>query len=216
MATTVHEKYAFDTVFDSHGQTTYAAPRPKRFYSHEEVDAIRASAHADGERQALESIHARIAGAMGSLRQEVGEALKSLSEVAYAHRVSCANLALACGQSIAGSALNAFPEAPLQAALAALATEVESVPRLVVSVAPDLAEALSEKLNETAQSIGYPGQIIVRSDPSRGPAAFTLDFGDGAASFDPQQASERVAETMQQALLAELSQGEIPHPVSRD
>jgi flagellar assembly protein FliH len=36
-----------------------------------------------------------------------------------------------------------------------------------------------------------------------GPGAFTLDFGDGSAAFDPQAAAQRVAEALHAALAAE-------------
>ena len=36
-----------------------------------------------------------------------------------------------------------------------------------------------------------------------GHAAFTLDFGDGQAAFDPAAAAERVADTLRAALAAE-------------
>lgn len=48
-----HTKFVFDTVFDNAGDVTFAAPRPKRSYSADEVEAISQAARADGERAAL-------------------------------------------------------------------------------------------------------------------------------------------------------------------
>jgi flagellar assembly protein FliH len=36
-----------------------------------------------------------------------------------------------------------------------------------------------------------------------GPCAFTLDFGDGQAAFDPAEAARRVTEALESALAAE-------------
>ena len=83
--------------------------------------------------------------------------------MAHDHRVGSAELALACGQAVADAALDAFPRAPLQAALDSLAREIESVPRLVVTVSPALAEGLEPLLAQAAQSIGFAGQIQVRT-----------------------------------------------------
>ncbi|MDD3837168.1 MAG: flagellar assembly protein FliH, partial [Phenylobacterium sp.] len=56
---------------------------------------------------------------------------------------------------------------------------------------------------ETAQAIGYAGQIVVRPQAGYVGARFTLDFGDGSAAFDPAAAAARVAQAMEAALAAE-------------
>jgi flagellar assembly protein FliH len=203
MSEPLHQKFAFDTVFDGEGEVAYAAPRPKRLYTAEEVEALRQQAYVDGERQALASMQALQAQALAGVADAAVQALGRLAEVAHAHRVGSAELALACASAIADAALTRFPQAPLQAALESLAREVEAQPRLVVSAAPDLAEGLAEVLADTAAAIGFTGQIVVRPTPGMTPAAFTLDFGDGAAAFDPAQAAERVAAVLMAALASE-------------
>jgi flagellar assembly protein FliH len=133
----------------------------------------------------------------------VKAALGALARVAHEHRTACAELALACGRTIAGAALERFPEAPAAAALQALAREIEATPRLAVRTSPALVERLQTALNETAQACGFPGQIVVKGDAVLSPAAFVLDWGDGRADFDPTRAAERVAEALQTALAAE-------------
>ena len=64
-------------------------------------------------------------------------------------------------------------------------------------------QALNAALTETAQSIGYPGQIIAKADPALPRAAFVLDWGDGRASFDPVEAEARAAAAIKTALVAE-------------
>lgn len=203
MSDALHEKFGFDTVFDGEGEVAYAAPRPKRLYTAEEVEGLRQQAYVDGERQALASMQALQAQALAGIGDAASQALGILAQVAHEHRVSSAELALACGRAIADEALHRFPQAPLKAALESLAREIEAQPRLVVSAAPDLAEGLAEVLAETAQAIGFTGQIVVRSTPGLPPAAFTLDFGDGAATFDPAQAAERVTAMLTAALASE-------------
>jgi len=67
-------------------------------------------------------------------------------------------------------------------------------------------------LDETAQRVGFAGALQVRGDLTLGQHAFTLDFGDGAGSFDPAQAAQRVADTLQAALAAEGLHGEALNP----
>jgi flagellar assembly protein FliH len=196
-------KFQFDTVFDKAGDVTSETLRPKRLFPAEEVEAIRAEAFAAGERRALASMKAMQAQAMSGIAAAVGQAFPTLAAVAHEHRTQSADLALACARVIADASLELFPEAPIRAAMESLAREIEAAPRLVVSAPADLAEDLQAALEETAQSIGYAGAIQIRATPGMPPAAFTFDFGDGSAAFDPQAAAARVAAALDAALAAE-------------
>ena len=195
------EKFGFDTVFDSGGNVARSTPRPKRFFTADEVEVIRTRAFADGEQKALGEMSSVQARALADIARAADQGLGRLAQVAHAHREGSAELALACARAIAGEVLAMFPRAALESALASLAREIESEPRLVVSVSPDLAPDLETALSATAAASGYAGQILVRPDSALAGAAFTLDFGDGAASFDPDAAAERA----RAALRAELA-----------
>ena len=203
MSEPVHQRFAFDTEFDAGGGVAFQAPRPKRSFTPEEVEVIRDTARNEGERAGLASVAAQQARALAEIAAACSEALPRLAGVAHDHRTGSAALALACARAIADAALDRFPEAPIQAAIEALAREIESAPRLVVAAAPDLTERLQGVLDETAAKVGFPGAIQVRPDIGIGPNAFTLDFGDGSAAFDPGAAAERVAEALGAALAAE-------------
>ncbi len=200
---TGHTKFVFDTVFDNAGDVAFAAPRPKRSYSADEVEAVSQAAHAEGERAALAGVAARQADALAEIVAALGQALPRLAEVAHAHRVGSAELALACARAIAAAALDKFPEAPVRAALEALAREIEAAPRLMVSANADLADGLQAVLEEAATATGYQGAVQVRVDAGLTAHAFTLDFGDGSATFDPAAAAGRVTQALHAALAAE-------------
>jgi flagellar assembly protein FliH len=199
----VFQKFGFDTEFDARGGVAYQAPRPKRLFPIEEVEQIRAAAFAEGERQALASIAAQQAAALSQIAAACAQALPRLAEVAHEHRVTSADLSLACGRAIADAALAKFPEAPVRAALESLAREIDAQPRLVVSAAPALAEQLQATFTEAARALGFEGAVIVKPDGGFGPHAFALDFGDGQATFDPAAAAERVTQALHAALAAE-------------
>jgi len=201
-------KFAFDTEFGAAGEIAYAAPRPKRSFTPEEVEEIRRQARAEGEKAAMTSLTAQQLAAVNEISRACGQALPALAGVAHRHRVGAAELALACARAIAGAALDRFPEAPVLAALEALSREIEAAPRLVVAARPDLAERLEGIFQQAAERHGFTGAIQVRSDLALGQHAFTLDFGDGSASFDPAAAAQRVIEALQAALAAEGLHGE--------
>jgi flagellar assembly protein FliH len=203
MSETPHAKFGFDTVFDHAGDVAFAAPRPKRSYTADEVEAIGQASRAEGERAALAGIAARQADALAAIVAACGQALPRLAEVAHSHRVGSAELALACARAIAAAALDKFPEAPVRDALEALAREIEAAPRLMVTADVELAEGLQAVLEDAAAASGYQGAVQVRVDAGLAPHAFTLDFGDGSASFDPAAAADRVAQALHAALAAE-------------
>lgn len=198
-----HAKFGFDTVFDHSGEVAFALPRPKRTYTADEVEVISQAARLEGERIAMAAIAERQADALASIVAACGQALPRLAEVAHAHRVGSAELALACARAIAAAALDRFPQAPVRAALESLAREIEAAPRLVVTAEPELADGLQSVLDEAATAAGYQGAIVVRSDPSLSSHAFTLDFGDGSAAFDPAAAADRVTQALNAALASE-------------
>ena len=195
-------KFGFDTVFQDNGRVIRPV-QPKKAFTPEEVEAIRAKAFAEGERSAGAVAQQRQALALGQIAEAARSALGGLAAVAHEHRAVSARLALAAAGKIADAALRRFPGAPVAAALDALARELEAAPRLVVRAAPDQAEAVQAALGETAHATGYPGQIVVRADPALPLAAFVLDWGDGSAAFDPAEACARVSQALEAALAAE-------------
>ena len=208
MAEILPRKFGFDTEFDAHGEVAYAAPRPKRSFTPEEAEEIRRQARAEGEKAAMTSLTAQQLAAVSEIARACNQALPALAGVAHQHRVGAAELALACGRAIAGAALDRFPAAPLEAAFEALAREIEAAPRLIVSARPEMAEHLQPLLDRAAERAGFSGAIQVRPEAALGQHAFTLDFGDGSASFDPAAAAQRVIEALQAALAAEGLHGE--------
>ncbi|HEY1750610.1 MAG TPA: flagellar assembly protein FliH [Caulobacteraceae bacterium] len=194
-------KFTFEASFD--GAAPVNASAYKRLYTAAEAEALAAQARAEGEAGAMQRIEAQTARALADLAEAAKAALPTLTVAAHEHRAGAAELALACARQIADAACERFPEAPLQSALAALAREVEATPRLTLRAPPALLERLQAALAETAEAIGYPGQILARADASLAPAAFVLDWGDGSAAFDPAGAAQRVADALEGALAAE-------------
>ena len=201
MTDIAHKRFTFDTVFDDRGGMT-APPRVKKSFTLEELELAKAQAYAAGEQSAVAQAEREAAMALNQVGQAIHSAFSTLAAVAHEHREGSAMLALACGRAIADAALDQFPEAPTQAALVALAREVEASPKLTVRVAPHLVERTQAALEATAQAIGFPGQILARPDAMPA-AAFLLDWGDGRAAFNPDEAAARVTKALEAAIAAE-------------
>jgi flagellar assembly protein FliH len=202
------QKFTFDTEFDDAGAIAREAVRPKRMYSPEEVEAVRQKAFTEGERSAVAKAEAAAAAALRETAEAVTGALATLAEVAHAHKEGCAQLSLTAARAIADAALDAFPDAPAAAALQTLIQEVESAPRLIVRTSAADPDRLRKVLEEVAANAGFTGQVTIKIDSGMTRAAFTFDWGDGKAAFDPDAAAARVVEAVSSALAAEGLHGD--------
>ena len=194
-------RFNFDTVFDDAGVVVSQAPRPKRHFTAEEVEAARQQGFQEGEGSAMVRAAEAQAQSLAQIAALTHQALGALARVAHDHRIGSAELATACARAIADAALERFPTAPLEAALQVLAAEIEAAPRLIIRTA-SLDPEIAQKLEDLARDQGFPGQIQVKAEP--GPAAaFVLDWSDGKAAYDPDAAARRVADAIAEALEAE-------------
>ena len=201
MTPSAPRKFTFDTVFD--GERVIAPPKPKRAFTPEELEAARADAYAQGQRSVVAQAEAQAAQALREVTGALRTAFAHLTEVAHAHRSDSARLALTCARKIADAALDQFPEQPALAALEALSRELDAQPRLLVRASAANVDRLTTALNAAAESAGFAGLVVVKADPGLAPAAFSFDWGEGRAAFDPAAASARVEAALETALAAE-------------
>jgi flagellar assembly protein FliH len=203
-------KFTFDTVFETDGFVATTAPlKPSApVITVEMVEAAKAQGLVEGQRAVEAKARAEAAAALADATQAIRQAMTALTALAQDHRTNSARLALAVGKAIAGAALDAFPEQPVIAALEALGREIEAQPRLIVRTGAAQAVGLGESLSEAAEAAGFMGQVVVKTDASLQPAAFSFDWGEGRAAFDPQDAAARVTAALEQALAAENSHAE--------
>ncbi len=201
MTSSAPRKFTFDTVFD--GERVITPAKPKRAFTLEELEAARADAYGQGQRSAVAQAEAQAALALREASAAMRAAFAHLAEVTHTHRSDSARLALACARKIADAALDQFPEQPALAALEALSRELDAQPRLLVRASAANVERLTTALTAAAESVGFAGLVVVKADPSLPPAAFSFDWGEGRAAFDPAAASARVEAALETALAAE-------------
>jgi flagellar assembly protein FliH len=201
--------FAFDTEFDDHGGVRAAMPfQPvKRAYLPAEVDALVAQARLEGREAALGEVESLRAMAKVEIAQAMAAAAPALAATVQSHREQSVELALAAARIIAGAALDRFPAGPLKEALEALGSEIDAAPRLVVRTR-GLDEDAQGRLQAAAADAGFTGLVAFRDDPMMPVAAFQLEWADGRADFDPNEAAARIQSTLAAALAAEAGHGE--------
>ncbi|MDO9202626.1 MAG: hypothetical protein Q7U58_15055, partial [Hydrogenophaga sp.] len=175
------------------------------------VEALIAQARLEGRTEALAESESLQAMALSVIGQALDAAIPALTQVARAHREQSAELALAAARVIAASALDRYPAAPLQAALESLAQEIDASPRLVVR-AGDLGDAARARIEQLCADAGFSGVVAFREGPGLAAAAFQLEWADGRAAFDPDEAFARMGEVLKSALAAEAGHAEALTP----
>jgi flagellar assembly protein FliH len=205
--------FAFDTEFDASGVVVQASAfRPaKRAYTPMEVEALVAQARAEARDAALAESASVQAMALSTIAQSLAAAVPSLTQVAQAHREQSAGLALAAARVVAAAALDRFPAGPLQAALEALAQEIDASPRLVIRT-DQLDDASRARVEQQCADAGFSGVVAFREEPGMPAASFQLEWADGRAEFDADAAFVRIGEALQSALAAEAGHAETLTP----
>ncbi len=201
--------YAFDTEFDAGGVVVHpSAFRPmKRAYAPAEVDLLVAEARLEAREAALAEVESIQAMALSAIGQALASSAPAMAHAVQTHREQSAELALTAARVVAASALDRFPAAPIQAAIEALAQEIDASPRLVIRTG-DLDDANRARLQQLCADAGFSGVVAFREDVALPAAAFQLEWTDGRAAFDPAEAFARIADALSSALASEAGHAE--------
>jgi flagellar assembly protein FliH len=207
--------FTFDTEFDAAGVVVQpSAFRPaKRAFTPHEVEALVAQARLEARNEALAETETLQTMALSTIAQALADALPALNHVARAHREQAAELALSAARVVASAALDRFPAGPLQAALEALGQEIDASPRLVIRTG-DLDDANRARITRLCDDSGFSGVVAFREEPGLAPASFQLEWADGRAAFDADEAFIRIGEALTSALAAEAGHAETLIPDS--
>jgi flagellar assembly protein FliH len=201
---TAARAYAFDTVFDADGGVLREGARA-RLYTFDEVEQERAASYAAGR----EDEAGRAARETATALTQIAAAARDLADRTGADRratmADAAKLALAAARKAAGAALERFGEVRVSTALEEAFETFVSAPRLVLRVAPQLADA-RERLESIARDHGFDGALIVRADPAVRVGDVILDWGDGAIAHDSAEALTQI----EALVAAALAQDETP------
>lgn len=208
-APTSARPFAFDTEFDATGRVVVASDwRPtKRSYSPDEVEALvqeaRTQTRADVEAQA-DTQHAQ---ALAMIAEAMASAGPRLTQTLQDHREQAVELALFMSRQLAGIALDRLPTGMLETALDVLGQEIEASPRLHVRAA-GLDEASQDRVRQVCAETGFTGSVSFREDTTLAAAAFELEWSDGRAAFDLDEAAARLRDALSSQLAAEAGHPE--------
>ena len=160
-------KFTFDTEF--HAERDVISPaaraRQKKTMTIEEIDTMVAHAKQEGTQagqvRASENINQTIAALVISVRAALDQSHAEIESV----REEAAALALAAARKIASAALTALPAGDVEAALREAMHQAIGEPRIILRAAPDVIDALKDRIDAIAHESGYEGRVLVAADP---------------------------------------------------
>ncbi len=192
------QKFSFDTVFSNEGDILQERPSVKHSYTPEEVEAVKLETFAAGRREAD--------GEMAALLQVVGgqmaTILSTLIEERTAIRGEAVELAAMISKKLSGALLKQAPEEAVVKLLGDAIDYLRDEPRIVVRVAPELAEALSTRLSEVVAHAGFDGQLVVMPETDLAGANCKIDWAKGGIEHDIGASVEAIDKSIQDFLVA--------------
>ena len=196
-------KFAFDTEFAPDGAILSDAP--KRL-SPEEIEAECRAAYERGKQDAIAQAERQAAAALEALAGAASAVLTRLDAESRAMRAEAAQVALSAARKIAGAALDGFAAERVAAAVEAAMDNLRHQPRLIVKLAPDIAEQLKPRIAEMSETHGYASAILVRAQEGIRKGEVIIDWTDGLIASSPQDTEARVAALIEAALASPETQ----------
>ncbi len=177
-------KFAFDLVFDAAGGSTQRVDSTAKRFSMDEVEAARAEGLAAGRADAQAQGERALAAQLEACAQAMTRLQAGMEAEVAALRREAAQLALAMTRKAAGRALEDFGPSRIADALDAALETLGDTARLIVRLSPNTLERARPLLEQTAQAHGFSGAMVLRALPGAGPGDVTIEWSEGAISFE--------------------------------
>lgn len=185
-------KFTFDQRFDAGPAKARASTQAKKFYTPEEVEAVRAKAYSEGK-GSLEAVAAQTQGmALSQIAQAAMTALSTMESLAAEARAEAIQIGMTAARRIAESALSRYPLDVIEETISQCLAQAAHEARVVIKVSPDIADALKARIAELADGIGFAGRIVITSDSRLAHADCRLEWTDGGVERDASVIAERI------------------------
>jgi flagellar assembly protein FliH len=171
------------------------APEPEVIvpsYSAAELEEARRAAFREGQdagrTAATQEADAQGRAALASLARALGPAMEDARATQQAAAEGAARLVLGALMALHPALSQTLAQADIMAMAQALLPALADEPRLTVHLAPAMATALREQLEQAAATAHFAGRLDVRADDAMAGDAATLTWSGGDANRDPARA----------------------------
>lgn len=181
-------KFTFDQRFDDAPGRAGPAPKVKRFYTPEEVEAVRAETHHAIEARALQAQTM----SLSQIAEAMMTTLRTLDQMAAEARAEALGVGLHAARRIADAALTRYPLDIIEQTITRCLVQVPHEPRIAVRVNPSVAEALKASIAMVAEEAGFTGRVVVMPDARTPVPDCRLEWTDGGVERDSAAIAARI------------------------
>lgn len=206
-------KFQFDTTFDDdfleaqkiaeEAVVEEEAPPPPTF-SEEEMAACRDAAFTEGHAAGQAETEMGISRIASDALQVIGSEIGKLAALQTASAEETHRDALSLAVAIVRKTVPAIALETAAAAIESFVREslvlIMEEPRIVVRISDSLLEQIKEDLEQIAVRSGYPGQMIVISDPELSTQDCRIEWADGGAERDSGRIWREIDESIERFL----------------
>lgn len=183
-------KFTFGQQFDpsTEAQEAYRSPKRDEFerQRQEDLSEAREQGYAAGHETGLAEARAEINAAIAQALDQIGSQLAELgpSEDATGHMLTrqSIEIARAVAGQLAHRLMETQPTAEVEALVADCIGQLRDEPQVVVALAPEVAEAVQERLQDLATASGFTGRLVVKPEPGVAATDARLVWSEGQAA----------------------------------
>jgi len=196
------KKFTFDTEFRPEGDlvSNAARARQRKVLTQDEIDNMLSRAREQGIKtgqvRAAEATAAAVQQLCAIVQTSMGSVQNSLEQ----QRQEASALALVAAKKLAHVAVCQMPTADVEEALREALHQAVAEPRVVLRAAPNVIEAIKDKLEEISADMGYEGRLVATADPHIQGADCRIEWRGGGAERSMQHLEEAIAEVIDRRL----------------
>jgi flagellar assembly protein FliH len=195
-------KFKFDTEFRPEGDlvSNAARARQRKVMTQEELDNMLSRARETGLKmgqvRAAEATASSVQQLCAIVQDSMGRAQNQLNDM----RQEASMLALVAAKKLAQVAVSQMPEGDVEEVLREAMHQAIAEPRITLRAAPNVVDAIKDKLEELSLEVGYEGRLVATADPTIGGADCRIEWRGGGAERSMQKIEEAIEEVISRHL----------------
>ncbi len=205
--TAATQRYAFRPISENETPHRRGGPAARAQLTEADLAAAREEGLQRGRQEAAQATDRASAEALRAIARMMQMMLSGLAAEAQGLRQDALEVAMAAAQLMAGQALEQFAPEAVEGFVSEAVGQLRDVPRLVVRIAPELADDLAPRLEQVARDAGFDGQVVVRPDPVASGGDVTLEWAEGSIHHDRASSFAAVEAAAERWLAAAKTEG---------
>jgi flagellar assembly protein FliH len=157
----------------------------------EEIEAWKRQAFLEGEAkgraEAIAAHEARVAQALEDIGVAIQPMIAALDQSQTDNQRDAAQLAVTIASKLAPALMAREPAAEIHALVESCLGTIKTEPKVVITLAPHMAQALREPLNAQAERRGFTGRLAVAEDEHLNESDVRVEWHGGGAERDMDQ-----------------------------